>query len=133
MLEEIDSKKRNADEVGRNARYVSRLLDELGSRGRSMTASAWTAGAPSRCELNHRSFQQTQELFGDMTNDNRILCGGIELPSGTAENKKAKKKAKPVILVSKDTMVRIKADVMGITGPGLFDGSRIRGQTYSAT
>ncbi len=29
VLEEIDSKKRNADEIGRNARHVSRLLDEL--------------------------------------------------------------------------------------------------------
>jgi len=29
VLEEIDSKKRNADEIGRNARTVSRLLDGL--------------------------------------------------------------------------------------------------------
>lgn len=29
VLEEIDSKKRNADEIGRNARNVSRLLDGL--------------------------------------------------------------------------------------------------------
>lgn len=29
VLEEIDSKKRNAEEIGRNARRVSRLLDGL--------------------------------------------------------------------------------------------------------
>lgn len=29
VLEEMDSKKRNADELGRNARTVSRLLDGL--------------------------------------------------------------------------------------------------------
>ena len=33
VLEEIDSKKRNADEIGRNARTVSRLLDGLRELG----------------------------------------------------------------------------------------------------
>ena len=33
VLEEIDSKKRNADEIGRNARHVSRLLDGLRTKG----------------------------------------------------------------------------------------------------
>ena len=32
VLEEIDSKKRNPDEIGRNARGVSRLLDQLRER-----------------------------------------------------------------------------------------------------
>ena len=34
VLEEIDSKKRLADELGRNARHVSRLLDGLREKGR---------------------------------------------------------------------------------------------------
>lgn len=34
VLEEIDAKKRLADEIGRNARRVSRILDGLRDRGR---------------------------------------------------------------------------------------------------
>jgi PhoH-like ATPase len=33
VLKEIDSKKRLADEIGRNARYISRELDRLRERG----------------------------------------------------------------------------------------------------
>lgn len=115
VLEEIDSKKRNADEIGRNARYVSRLLDELREKGQLYDGVELENGGSIKVELNHRSFLQTQELFGEMTSDNRILSVALNYHLEEQEKKKAKKRAKPVILVSKDTLVRIKADVMGIT------------------
>jgi len=34
VLEEVDSKKRNMDEIGRNARQVSRLIDGLRQAGK---------------------------------------------------------------------------------------------------
>jgi len=34
VLEEIDSKKRNMDEIGRNARQVARILDSLRAKGK---------------------------------------------------------------------------------------------------
>ncbi len=49
-----------------------------------------------------------------MTNDNRILAVALNYQLEEQEKRAAKKKYKPVILVSKDTLVRIKADVMGI-------------------
>jgi PhoH-like ATPase len=114
VLEEIDSFKRNMDEVGRNARYVSRLLDQLRDKGHLHDGVQLETGGSVKVELNHRCYTRTQELFGEMTNDNRILAVALNYVIEEQEKKEAKKKSKPVVLVSKDTLVRIKADVMGI-------------------
>ena len=114
VLEEMDTKKRLADEVGRNARYVSRLLDDLREKGHLHDGVALDNGGTIKVELNHRCYIRTQELFGEMTNDNRILAVALNYQLEEQEKRAAKKKYKPVILVSKDTLVRIKADVMGI-------------------
>lgn len=110
VLEEIDSKKRNVDEIGRNARFVSRLLDGLRAKGHLHDGITLDNGGSIKVELNHRSFEKTQDMFGQMTNDNRILSVALNyhLEEQTKEN------PKPVILVSKDTLVRIKADVAGV-------------------
>lgn len=111
VLEEIDSKKRNADELGRNARQISRMLDGLRSSGRLFEGINLQSGGSLKVELNHRSFARLQEVFADVTNDNRILA--VALNYHLEENEKPD--PKPVILVSKDMLVRIKADVLGIT------------------
>lgn len=56
VLEEIDSKKRNADEIGRNARNVSRLLDGLREVGHLHSGVPLPQGGRLKVELNHRSF-----------------------------------------------------------------------------
>lgn len=111
VLEEIDTKKRNADEIGRNARYVSRLLDGFRSLGRLHDGVQLENGGSVKVELNHKSFTRMQDTFGEITNDNRILAVALNYHVEEQE----KKKKKPVILVSKDTLVRIKADVLGVT------------------
>lgn len=110
VLEEIDSKKRHADEIGRNARYVSRLLDSLRLRGRLHDGIVLDSGGTIRVELNHRSFQKLQDTFLEMTNDNRIIA--VALNHHLEEQEQTA--PRPVILVSKDSLVRIKADVLGI-------------------
>lgn len=111
VLEEIDSKKRNADEIGRNARTVSRLLDGLRELGHLHSGVVLEHGGMLKVELNHRSFVKVQEMFGEVSNDNRILA--VALNYLHEENEKAE--PRPVVLVSKDVLVRIKADVLGIT------------------
>jgi len=111
VLEEIDSKKRNADELGRNARHVSRLLDGFRSRGTLSEGVELDSGGSVKVELNHRSFSRLQETFAELTNDNRILA--VALNYHLEEQEKGE--PKPVIIVSKDTLVRIKADVLGLT------------------
>lgn len=110
VLEEIDSKKRNADEIGRNARWVSRLLDGLRGKGRLHDGVKLEKGGSLKVEMNHKSFSRMQETFGEITNDNRILAVALNYHAEETKNKRNK----PVVLVSKDLLVRIKADVLGI-------------------
>ncbi|MDT9023778.1 MULTISPECIES: PhoH family protein [Rossellomorea] len=110
VLEEVDSKKRYMDEIGRNARHVSKLIDNLRQQGKLHEKIPLYTGGSLRIELNHRSFQQLQEIFLEKTNDNRIIAVAKNLSLEEEE----KKDGKSVILVSKDTLVRVKADALGL-------------------
>lgn len=74
VLEEVDSKKRYMDEIGRNARQVSRLIDSMRETGKLHEKIPLENGGSLRIELNHRSFHELQEIFVEKTNDNRILA-----------------------------------------------------------
>ncbi|GFN30375.1 PhoH family protein [Paenibacillus xylaniclasticus] len=110
VLEEIDSKKRLADELGRNARTVSRLLDRMREEGHLHEGIVLPSGGLLKVELNHRSFVRVQEMFGEMSNDNRILA--VALNYHMEEQEKGTNAR--IVLVSKDVLVRIKADVLGL-------------------
>ncbi|MBD2844418.1 PhoH family protein [Paenibacillus sp. IB182496] len=110
VLEEIDSKKRMADELGRNARHVSRLLDGLRGQGHLHEGIRLEQGGLLKVELNHRSFVKVQEMFGDMSNDNRILAVALNYHM----EEQSREQPRQVALVSKDVLVRIKADVLGL-------------------
>lgn len=110
VLEEVDSKKRNLDEVGRNARQVSKLIDNLRKSGKLHEKIKLHNGGTIRIELNHKSFHQLQEIFLEKTNDNRILAVAKNL----FLEEQTKEDGKQVILVSKDTLVRVKADALGL-------------------
>lgn len=111
VLEEVDSKKRNADELGRNARHVSRILDGLRNQGKLYEGIPLEHGGIIKVELNHKSFSKMQDTFMEITNDNRILAVALNYH----REQESKENPRPVILVSKDTLVRIKADVLGLT------------------
>ncbi|MBM7692411.1 PhoH-like ATPase [Peribacillus deserti] len=111
VLEEVDSKKRYMDEVGRNARQVSKLIDSFRAIGKLHEKIPLHNGGTLRIELNHRSFHQLQEIFVEKTNDNRILAVAKNL----SIEEETKQNGKAVILVSKDTLVRVKADAIGLT------------------
>lgn len=110
VLEEIDAKKRYMDEIGRNARYVSRLLDSFREKGKLHDGVSLDTGGSVRVELNHRSFSKLQDLFIEPTNDNRILAVALNIQ----EEEQKINSGRPVILVSKDALVRVKADVIGV-------------------
>lgn len=110
VLEEIDSKKRNMDEIGRNARQVARILDSLRAKGKLNDKIVMDHGGILRVELNHRSLQKLHDRFLTATNDNRIIAVALNLK----EEEEMKENPKPVILVSKDTLVRIKADAVDL-------------------
>ncbi|MBD1380942.1 PhoH family protein [Metabacillus arenae] len=110
VLEEVDSKKRYMDEIGRNARQVSKIIDGLRETGKLHEKIPLPNGGHLRIELNHRSFHQLQEIFVEKTNDNRILAVAKNLSLEEQTNEKGRQ----VILVSKDALVRVKADAIGL-------------------
>ncbi|WP_036824859.1 PIN domain-containing protein, partial [Pontibacillus yanchengensis] len=79
VLEEVDSKKRNMDEIGRNAREVSRIMDKLRVQGKLHDGVKLISGGTLRVELNHRSFSKLEDAFVERTNDNRILAVALNL------------------------------------------------------
>ncbi|CAM4045646.1 PhoH family protein [Lederbergia lenta] len=110
VLEEVDSKKRYMNEIGRNARYVSKLIDGFRLTGKLHEKIQLDNGGTLRIELNHRSFHQLQEIFVEKTNDNRILA----VAKNIALEEETKTNGRPVILVSKDALLRVKADAIGL-------------------
>lgn len=110
VLEEVDSKKRYMDEIGRNARQVAKIMDQFRETGKLHEKVKLENGGELRVELNHRSFEKMKDMFDEKTNDNRIIAVALNLHL----EEKLKEEGKPVILVSKDALMRVKADAIGI-------------------
>ena len=106
VIEEIDDQKKRQDEIGRNARQVSRELDRLRQKGPLAKGVDSGRGGSLRIELNHsRLAGGFPVVLGLDKADNRILSVAWGLQQ---ENQG------PVILVTKDLNLRVKADVLGV-------------------
>ncbi|MEL6344257.1 MAG: PhoH family protein [Myxococcota bacterium] len=106
VIEEIDRFKKDLNETGRNARWVSRKIDELRRDGNSLARGvSLEEGGVLRVAMPS---EQTQlpAGFGGHTNDNHILRTVKELAD--------KKDRQNVVFVTRDTNMRIKADALGI-------------------
>ncbi len=106
IIEELDRFKKLTEMTGRNARQVSRSLDELRQQGHLIEGIALSNGGNLRVSLCHQATlkELPVELEGKQ-NDNAILAVALELKRQTKGE---------VVLVSKDTNLRIKADVLGL-------------------
>jgi PhoH-like ATPase len=105
VIEEIDNQKKRQDEIGRNARVVSQKLDEMRALGRLAEGVPLPRGGRLRIELNHRECDDFPRAMDAGKTDNRILVVAHSLRRNSPE---------PVILVTKDLNLRVKADVLGI-------------------
>jgi PhoH-like ATPase len=107
VIEELDHFKKKSEMIGRNARHVSRTLDALRQQGHLTTGITLNEGGMLRVALCHRETlkELPPELEGDQ-GDNAILAVALELKRHCNC---------PVVLVSKDTNLRIKADSLGLT------------------
>jgi len=108
IIEELDRFKKQPEMTGRNARQVSRTLDELRTKGRLMDGIAINKGGELRVALSHRETIKALPpgLEGDSA-DNAILAVALDLKRNTTHDH-------PVVVVSKDTNLRIKADALGL-------------------
>ena len=102
-IEELDRFKKDLNEIGRNARQVSRILDGLRSEGPLYKGIKLDNGGTIRVYIPSGKSDDLPEELIFCKADNQILSVALELKDDN------------VILVTKDTNLRIKADALGIT------------------
>jgi PhoH-like ATPase len=106
VIEELDRFKKQPEVTGRNARQASRMLDELRQQGHLIEGVTINSGGSLRVAVCNRETLRDlpAELESDR-GDNAILAMAREL----------KRQCQcPVVLVSKDINLRIKADALGL-------------------
>jgi PhoH-like ATPase len=102
VIEELDTFKRNNDERGRSARFVSRKLDELRKHGKLSNWVPLEHGGKLKVEI--MVSDGLPKAFSAHTKDNEILSCAQYL----------KKQGENVIFISKDINLRIKAESLGL-------------------
>ncbi|MFN9870368.1 MAG: PhoH family protein [Cyanobacteriota bacterium] len=113
VVEEIDRFKRDPSEKGRNARQVSRLLDELRERGNlseGVPIDESSGGTLQVVFCRSETLAQLPPELKAGNGDNNILAVALEQRMHEVMGSQP-----PVVLVTKDTNLRIKADAVGLT------------------
>ncbi|MFN9628820.1 MAG: PhoH family protein [Cyanobacteriota bacterium] len=112
VVEEIDRFKRDPSEKGRNARQVSRLLDQLREKGNladGVTIDAASGGTLKVVFCRNETLEQLPPELKGGNGDNNILAVALEQRLQEVMGSHL-----PVVLVTKDTNLRIKADAVGL-------------------
>lgn len=104
VLEELDNLKKAEGETGANVRTTIRMLEELRLQGDLLEGVTLPGGGTLRVEKNYRDVELPSDL-PETKSDNRILkvCLGL-----------SQEKPEQVVLVTKDILLRIKAQIIGI-------------------
>lgn len=120
VLEELDANKKGMTEVARNARQASRMLDEIVSGAEHNMAAGIHLDEVSRGLATGHLFLQTEAINSVLPialptakADNQII--GVVMHLGQTFPKR------PVILVSKDINMRIKARALGLEAQDYFN------------
>ena len=119
-LEELDNHKKGMSEIARNARQVSRILDDLLAKGDDAIDNGIPLYEPSSKLASGHLFLQTEAISSELPPalptskvDNQILAVVIHL--------QRKHPSRSVILVSKDINMRIKARSLGLPAEDYFN------------
>lgn len=105
VVEEIDRFKKDQNENGRNARYFSRLVDDLRKQGPVTEGVDLNNGGKFFITLDMEYEGKNKSTFDLSINDNLILSTALCLNQVNEE----------VILVTKDINLRLKSDILGIS------------------
>ncbi len=105
VLEELDEMKRHTDERGKNARQVMRYIDSLkvGNAGDLHAGVKIDNGITIRIQVTHGSTEKRFPLPLDRTS-NKILAIAYQIQDSGIR----------VVLVSKDFVMRVKAEAIGL-------------------
>jgi len=112
VVEEIDNFKKDLSELGRNARQVSRYLDQLREEGSLAEGVQLDRGGHLFVAVTTQSLPP--ELTTDRGQDSKILAVALELQKKEIQDKEDPYARKVVVFITKDTNLRIRADAMGL-------------------
>ena len=104
VIEEIDTFKKDQTDLGRNARNVSRQLDKLRTTGTLSQGVPLEGGGSLKVDVAVHAMDLITTLDKHKA-DNQILACALDLMNVRKEK---------VVMVSKDTNLRIKADALGL-------------------
>jgi PhoH-like ATPase len=106
VIEEIDRFKKDQSEMGRNARQISRLLDGFRQQAHLVEGVTLEKGGVLKVVIftDEALKRLPPELRVDQ-GDNRILAVALKMKEDSS---------RPVVFVTKDTNLRIKADAVGL-------------------
>ena len=118
VLEELDTHKRDEGERGANVREAIRTIEQIREQGDLTKGVRMDNGGMLRIEKNFKDVQLPQDL-AEYKSDNRILkvCFGL-----------SQSKKEQVILVTKDILMRIKAQLLGVKAED-FTTEQVAGRT----
>ena len=107
VIEEVDSFKKDLSELGRNARHVSRKLDDLRINGRLVDGVPLGNGSKGtlRVAITKKELPPEYALAGHSA-DNRILATALEVQQKDPDT--------PLVFISKDINVRIRGAALGL-------------------
>lgn len=105
VVEELDGLKKADGEKGACARQAVRMLEQMRQQGDLLLGVPLEGGGILRVETNYTHVELPKDLLAEKA-DNRILqvCKGLQ----------EEKKADALILVTKDIVMRLKAQLLGI-------------------
>ncbi len=108
VVEELDKFKKDISMIGRNARVTLRILDSLRSTGTLAEGVPISAsGGKVRVAFDGEGQRLLPEELKGSKEDNEILSVALGVRKRSEDD--------AVVLISKDTNLRIKADALGIT------------------
>lgn len=112
VLEEIDRFKKELSERGRNARTVSRMLDELRKKGRLSDGVSLGSGG------------SIQVIFADKDDPFALKLSADDLILKMAMDIKKSRPDEKCTVVSKDINLRLKADALGLEAEDYENGKQ---------
>jgi len=118
VIEELDAAKKGASEVSRNARQVSRFINELIERNSNKPiADGLELKLPQGIQLDRKAqvgrlYFQTQNFEANGTGKRKALPDNLILAS--IVSLREQHPDVPIVLVSKDINLRIKASIVGL-------------------
>jgi PhoH-like ATPase len=106
VIEELDRFKKDLNMLGRNARTVSKFIDRLRGEGSLSEGVPLESGGMLRVAFDGEGANLLPTELRGNREDNQILA--------VALGEKVRERNVPVVVVSKDTNLRIKADSLGL-------------------